>query len=115
LLKLFDTIQVNGPRPISTGGGLPGNLPRVLPAGTRGIIEGNTWRWLDIFSWLQEQGGVTTEEMYRTFNCGVGMVLCVSPGEVEQALAVLHEQGETAWPLGVVEEAQGDTERVVIV
>lgn len=83
-----------------TGGGLPGNLPRVLPTGTRAHIQADSWQWQPIFTWLQAQGNVALDEMYRTFNCGVGMVLVVAAADVETALSSLQAAGETAWVMG---------------
>ena len=96
-----------------TGGGLPGKLPRVLPAGTRAVLDRRAWTWPAIFAWLQENGDIETREMYRTFNCGVGMVLAVDANDAERALTLLRAHGETAFPVGQVEAYTGD-ERVVI-
>ena len=91
-----------------TGGGLLENLPRVLPDGVDARIDSASWSWPAVFSWLQEQGNVATEEMYRTFNCGVGMVICVSADDAEQAIQVLGDHGETAWLLGQVVDSAGE-------
>ncbi|QCF26354.1 phosphoribosylformylglycinamidine cyclo-ligase [Hydrocarboniclastica marina] len=90
-----------------TGGGLPENLPRVLPDGTTAVIDTGSWQWPGIFSWLQDQGGVSTAEMYRTFNCGVGMVVCVPADQLEPALKHLAELGERAWRIGAIEAGDG--------
>ncbi|MCK0537567.1 phosphoribosylformylglycinamidine cyclo-ligase [Alcanivorax quisquiliarum] len=95
-----------------TGGGLPENLPRVLPAGLRARINSASWAWPPVFSWLQEQGQVETAEMYRTFNCGVGVVLVVPPAALDQALALLEAAGERAWLLGEVEAHDGEPDVV---
>ena len=95
-----------------TGGGLPENLPRMLPDNTVARIDASSWQWPAVFSWLQEQGRVDTFEMYRTFNCGVGMVICLATEQVEQCLRRLQELGETPWILGRVEAGTGDA-RVV--
>lgn len=100
LLKLFAAVNVKGVAHI-TGGGLPENLPRVLPESVGADIDYSSWQRPAIFNWLQEKGGVAESEMLRTFNCGVGMVLCVAPEDVEQSLQVLQAAGETAWQLGV--------------
>jgi phosphoribosylformylglycinamidine cyclo-ligase len=90
-----------------TGGGLPENLPRVLPAGCRALVDTGSWRWPPVFGWLQAQGKVETGEMYRTFNCGVGMVACVAPGVLAPALARLRAAGHDAWEMGRI--AAGDS------
>ncbi len=85
-----------------TGGGLPGNLPRVLPQGTCARIDNQSWQWPEIFRWLQQQGNITTPEMYRTFNCGIGMVLVVPESHAAPMLEWLQCQGEAAWKLGLI-------------
>lgn len=101
LLKLFQALSVKSLCHV-TGGGLPENLPRVLPEGCRAVVDTGSWQWPAVFRWLQEQGNVATPEMYRTFNCGVGMVVCVAPEDLEQALALLGEEGLQAWRLGEI-------------
>ena len=83
-----------------TGGGLLENLPRVLPATTRAIIDSSRWEWPPIFQWLAKTGNIDTDEMYRTFNCGIGMVLCVNSDSAETVITQLTELGETAIPIG---------------
>jgi len=85
-----------------TGGGLVENVPRVLPAGLGAHINPQTWPRPAIFDWLQQQGNLSEEEMYRTFNCGIGMVLCVAQEYVETVLTHLHAVGETAWVIGKI-------------
>jgi len=107
LLALLEQVDVHSLCHI-TGGGLPENLPRMLPENTVARIDHNSWQWPAVFSWLQEQGNVETFEMYRTFNCGVGMVICVPAAQVEQCLNLLQAQGETAWVLGSDAEGTGE-------
>jgi len=85
-----------------TGGGLPENLPRVLPAGLGAVIHTDSWQLPEVFAWLQREGDIATAEMFRVFNCGVGMVACVPRGQVSAALDCLHAQDEQAWLLGEV-------------
>ncbi|MEE4190830.1 MAG: phosphoribosylformylglycinamidine cyclo-ligase [Halieaceae bacterium] len=106
LLSLFDAVEVRALCHI-TGGGLLENLPRVLPAGCGATIETSSWQWPQIFHWLQSQGNVDSREMYRTFNCGVGMVVCVAAADADAALASLEASGETAWQLGEISEDAG--------
>jgi phosphoribosylformylglycinamidine cyclo-ligase len=105
LLELFRAVPVKALSHI-TGGGLLENLPRVLPDNCNALIETSSWRWPAVFEWLQQQGNVETTEMYRTFNCGVGMVLCVAPQDADQALSLLNSAGHTAWQIGRI--AAGD-------
>lgn len=85
-----------------TGGGLLENIPRVLPDNTRANIDSNSWKWPEVFTWLQQQGNVEQQEMYRTFNCGVGMVICVSQADAEATLQALNDAGESAWKIGEI-------------
>lgn len=95
-----------------TGGGMTDNVPRIIPAHLRAEIEPGSWRWPGIFHWLQATGKVGTKEMYRTFNCGVGMVLVVSPKEEEKTIGLLRASGEQAWRLGTVRERDGAGDQV---
>ncbi len=97
-----------------TGGGLPGNVPRVLPAGTRAVIDSRAWKRPAIFDWLQAGGNVEDVEMYRTFNCGIGLVLTVAPKDAERALQLLARAGETAAIVGHIEAHQGKSEVVIL-
>ena len=85
-----------------TGGGLPGNLPRVLPEGCDARIDESSWTWPPLFQWLQAQGGVERFEMYRTFNCGVGMVVVTDAASADAVIAHLNAAGEQAWKLGEI-------------
>ena len=92
-----------------TGGGLPGNLPRVLPTGMRAQVNTASWQWPALFKWLQRQGNVDTYEMYRTFNCGVGMVIVVAEADAPAALEHLAAAGESAWIMGHIEADAAST------
>ncbi len=89
-----------------TGGGLPGNLVRVLPAHLDAVVEQASWEIPAVFQWLQAHGQIEQNEMYRTFNCGVGMVLVVAPEQAEQALSTARQHGEQAWVLGHIAPGQ---------
>jgi len=90
-----------------TGGGITENLPRVLPPGTRARVDMASFARPAVFQWLQTQGGITEAEMRRTFNCGLGMVVCVAPHDCARALAMLRAAGEEAWVLGEIESTPG--------
>lgn len=85
-----------------TGGGFWENIPRVLPDNTKAVIDESSWQWPAIFNWLQEKGNISRYEMYRTFNCGVGMVIALPEKEIETALALLEQAGEKAWVIGKI-------------
>ncbi len=106
LLSLFDTVDVHALAHI-TGGGLTENLPRVMPEGTRAQIDTRSWERPAIFDWLQDKGKVSSEEMYRTFNCGIGMVVCIDQADAHLALEHLRSQGEQAWIIGHVTPGKG--------
>jgi len=87
-----------------TGGGLLENLPRVLPEGCHANIDVSSWQMPEVFNWLQSAGGIAFEEMHRTFNCGIGMVVCVAAEEADAVAAKLNELGETAIVIGEIAE-----------
>jgi phosphoribosylformylglycinamidine cyclo-ligase len=89
-----------------TGGGLPGNLPRVLPDDTVAVL--NPWAVPDVFRWLARAGNIAPEEMLRVFNCGIGMALVVAADRAEAATMMLAQAGETVIPLGRIEAAVGE-------
>ena len=102
VLDLLEILPVHGLAHI-TGGGLPGNVRRILPPGTRAVISTSTWQWPTIFQWLQEQASVAVPEMYRTFNCGIGMVAVVAADAASAALRQLQKNGENALIIGGIE------------
>ncbi|TBR41120.1 phosphoribosylformylglycinamidine cyclo-ligase [Marinomonas agarivorans] len=112
ILALMENMQVNALAHI-TGGGLLENIPRVLPEDTCAYIDSNSWKRPAIFDWLQAQGNVEQEEMYRVLNCGVGMVLCLDADKAEQAIEVLKAQGEQAWVIGEIRQKK-DEHSVII-
>nr|WP_306804421.1 phosphoribosylformylglycinamidine cyclo-ligase [Providencia sp. PROV019] len=97
-----------------TGGGFWENIPRVLPDNTQAIIDGSSWQWPAVFNWLQQAGDVSTHEMYRTFNCGVGIIIALPQQEVANALALLNKLGENAWQIGTIGALPAGEEQVVI-
>ncbi|EPE2651768.1 phosphoribosylformylglycinamidine cyclo-ligase [Vibrio fluvialis] len=97
-----------------TGGGFWENIPRVLPQGTKAVIDGSSWEWPVIFQWLQEKGNVNTHEMYRTFNCGVGLVIALPKDQAQAAVELLQQEGENAWMIGEIAAAQENEEQVEI-
>jgi len=86
-----------------TGGGITGNLPRVLPRNTQAVVELGSWPVPGIFSWLQRVGKIPQEEMLRTFNCGIGMILVVPPKNLKRVEAELRRRREKAYHIGRIE------------
>jgi phosphoribosylformylglycinamidine cyclo-ligase len=114
LLKLMAAVQVKGLAHI-TGGGLVGNVPRMLPQGMRAVLRKKMWPRPQIFTWLQQNGNVTEDEMHRVFNCGIGMVICVARDQVAAATMLLKREGELAYEIGFVEAGNaGEPEAVVL-
>jgi phosphoribosylformylglycinamidine cyclo-ligase len=87
-----------------TGGGLIENIPRVIPEDLAVKIEANSWKLPPIFEWLREKGNVDSHEMYKTFNCGVGIILCVDNENVRKTLSYLTDIGEDAWVIGQIKD-----------
>src|SRR5712692_10531818 len=101
MLRLLREVEVRAMAHI-TGGGLPGNLPRVLPEGCRAVLHRNAWRVPPVFEALREAGQVADDEMFRTFNMGIGYVVVVAPPEAERACAMLAQAGETVSRIGEI-------------
>jgi phosphoribosylformylglycinamidine cyclo-ligase len=97
-----------------TGGGLPGNIKRVIPDGLCAVVERGSWQMPAIFEWLQDNGDISDQEMLNTFNCGMGMLLVIDAMQAPEAIRILEEQGEKVWLAGRV-EASNDGSRVRIV
>ena len=113
VLELLKNVDVHALSHI-TGGGFWENIPRVLPESAQAVINESSWEWPVIFNWLQEKGNITTHEMYRTFNCGVGMIIAVPADAVEQSLEILKAHGENAWHIGEIKDKAYDEEAVII-
>ena len=106
---LQDGLALHGMAHI-TGGGLPENLPRTLPAGVHGRIDPGSWERPALFRWLQEKGEVPERDLWNTFNLGVGLALVLPEAQVERAIAVCQEAGHRAWLLGSVEAGEAGAE-----
>lgn len=111
LLTLIRALPVHGLAHI-TGGGLVDNIPRVIPDGLEVVLERSSWRREPVFEWLQAQGRVADQEMYRVFNCGIGMTVQVAANDAAKAIAILRDAGQEALVIG---EVKHGTRGVVIV
>ena len=115
VLKVLESYKINAISHI-TGGGFWENIPRVLPEHLSAKIDKNSWDWPEIFDFLQTTGNVETYEMYRTFNCGVGLVLAVDNEIASDVVNAFNALGEHAWELGsVIEKANPESDSVTIV
>lgn len=97
-----------------TGGGLIENIPRVIPDNLAVKIDATSWKLPPIFDWLREKGNVDPHEMYKTFNCGVGLVLCIGNKDLNKTLSYLKDSGEDAWVIGQITTADKSEARVKI-
>lgn len=112
MLDLINKVDVHALAHI-TGGGIPGNLNRVLPNHTLATVRESSWEWPELFKWLQATGNIARDEMYRTFNCGVGMIVVVSESDADAAINALNEAGEVAFELGEISHAPEQEEATV--
>ena len=106
ILAALEKFEIKGMAHI-TGGGLTENIPRVLPENCVAQIDAQSWPLPKLFQWLQQAGNVEQQEMYRTFNCGIGMAVIVPADQAEAAQAFLTAQGETVYRLGTIRERAG--------
>lgn len=114
VLRLIRSIRVKGLAHV-TGGGLPDNVPRVLPKGLAARIERAAWKMPPLFRWLQQQGRVADGELFRVFNCGIGMVAVVRNADVAKALKLLKAAGVPSWRIGRIVRRAKRGPQVVIV
>jgi len=114
VLKLIKGGAVKGLAHI-TGGGIVENVPRMLPARLAARIERSAWKMPPLFQWLKEQGGIGDAELYRVFNCGIGMAVVVAPAHAARALKTLEAAGETAWRIGRIVKRARNAPQVEIV
>nr|WP_267962980.1 phosphoribosylformylglycinamidine cyclo-ligase [Shewanella indica] len=113
LLELLEKHPVHAMVHI-TGGGFWENIPRVLPEGAKAVIQGESWQWPRVFNWLKQAGNITEHEMYRTFNCGVGMIVALPQAEAAAAIELLNAKGENAWQIGTIANRTQQEEQVEI-
>ncbi len=112
LLGLLEAVPVKGLAHI-TGGGLTGNVPRILPPGTQAVINKRSWPRPPVFEWLQRTGDVAEEEMFRVFNCGIGMAVVVDTAHAKSAADHLRQAGETVYEIGRIEAGSGEPLAVI--
>jgi phosphoribosylformylglycinamidine cyclo-ligase len=107
MLSLMQQVTVKGMAHI-TGGGITENVPRVLPQNVVADIDSTTWKMPKLFHWLREGGNVAPQEMFRTFNCGIGMVVVVAATDADVAIKHLQSAGEMVSRIGVIRVRNGD-------
>ena len=109
ILALMQALTVKGLSHI-TGGGISENLPRVLPEHLHAQVNVSSWQQGAVFDWLAQHGNIAIDEMRRTFNCGVGMIVVVARADLDKALENLNAQGEKAWHIGDIADGPGEVE-----
>jgi len=107
ILSLLKQVDVHALAHI-TGGGIPGNLNRVLPDDCHAVVDESSWQWPALFTWMMETANIERSEMYRTFNCGVGMILVVDQADVERSISLLSEAGESAFVIGEIKDGESE-------
>lgn len=113
VLEVMKSVNIKGMAHI-TGGGLLENIPRVLPEGVQAVIDGKSWVRPAIFDWLQENGNITSHEMHRVFNNGIGMAVVVAKEDAEKAVAAFEAQGEKVFTIGeIVKLPEGEARCIV--
>ncbi|MBB6091419.1 phosphoribosylformylglycinamidine cyclo-ligase [Povalibacter uvarum] len=106
LLALAKAVPIHGIAHI-TGGGITENIPRVVPSGLEVQLSAKTWQRAEVFDWLQKTGNIASQEMYRTFNCGIGMTVTVAAEHADKAVKLLREQGEQPAVIGEIRRGDG--------
>jgi phosphoribosylformylglycinamidine cyclo-ligase len=114
VLNLLKQVQLHALAHI-TGGGLSGNICRVIPDGLVAVVERASWDFPDVFQWIQKNGNIADGEMLNTFNCGMGMVLVAAAEDAPAVVENLEAQGEKVWLAGRIEKAETGSERVRII
>jgi phosphoribosylformylglycinamidine cyclo-ligase len=113
VLALLEAVPVKAFAHV-TGGGLPGNVPRTLPDGVRAILEESRWPRPPIFDLVAREGGVARDEMYRTFNMGLGLVAVVAPADAPRTVELLAGRGLASWVVGAIERGEGEASCEVV-
>ena len=114
ILELIKQVEVKGLAHI-TGGGLTENIPRILQDNLQAQLKIGSWEILPLFKWLQQQGNVNQNEMYRVFNCGIGMIIVVGESVAEKAKQILEQLGETVYIIGKIASKTQAEDSVVYV
>ena len=108
VLGLIEAVEVKGIAHI-TGGGITGNLVRILPDKTKASVDTSSWQFTEVFEWLAKTGNLSQQEMFKTFNCGIGMMLIVAKDDTDKTIEFLNNTGEKAWLAGTVELLDTET------
>jgi|TARA_B110000971_G_scaffold195139_1_gene209307 phosphoribosylformylglycinamidine cyclo-ligase len=113
ILKLLSLVKVNAMAHI-TGGGITENIPRVLSSNLKATLDRQKWEMPRLFDWLKENGNLSELELYRTFNCGIGMVIIINRKDQDQALKILNDCGEKSYLIGAIKSRLNDESQIEI-
>ena len=114
VLKLKEAIQIKGMAHI-TGGGITENIPRILGEDLMAEIQSSSWPLPKLFQWLQDKGNISNTELYRTFNCGIGMAIVIDKNDVAKAKQILQESNETVYEIGIIRERQANEHPTMVI
>lgn len=114
ILKLKETIEIKGMAHI-TGGGITENIPRILEEDLMAEIQSSSWPLPKLFQWLQEKGNIPNAELYRTFNCGIGMAIVIDRKDVAKAKQILQEFNETVYEIGVIRKRESNENPTMVI
>ena len=109
ILEILKTIPLHALAHI-TGGGLLENIPRVLPENTQAVLDEQSCQLPPVFEWLQQNGNIEMNEMYRTFNCGIGMAVIVAQEDADNTIKAFNAAGEKAWRMGEIAQSSGEAD-----
>ena len=114
ILNLKKTIKIKGMAHI-TGGGITENIPRILEPHLMAEIQSSNWPLPKLFQWLQDKGNISSSELYRTFNCGIGMAIVIDQKDVAKAKQILHESNETVYEIGIIRKREANEHPTMVI
>ena len=114
ILKLKETIKIKGMAHI-TGGGITENIPRILAEDLTAEIQSSSWPLPKLFKWLQDKGNISSAELYRTFNCGIGMAIIIDQNDITRAKQILQDSNETVYEIGVIRKRNANEHPTMVI
>jgi phosphoribosylformylglycinamidine cyclo-ligase len=114
ILKLKETVKIKGMAHI-TGGGITENIPRILGEDLKAEIQSSSWPLPKLFTWLQDKGNISSAELYRTFNCGIGMAIIIDQNDVARAKKILEESQETVYEIGIIRKREANEDPTMVI
>jgi phosphoribosylformylglycinamidine cyclo-ligase len=114
ILKLKETVKIKGMAHI-TGGGITENIPRILSEDLKAEIQSSSWPLPKLFTWLQDKGNISSAELYRTFNCGIGMAIIIDQNDVARAKKILEASQETVYEIGIIRKREANEHPTMVI